>query len=107
MELEMRRENAKIKSTMLGIGDHGEFTFWLNLEGPGWGYGFGGMNLRYVKQPDALVKVLRAVGVSTWEELPGKHVRCELSEGGGGRVERVGHILEERWVSIADLLEGE
>ena len=43
----MSREivNARIRSTTLGVEDHGIFTAWLNLDYGGSGQGFGGWAL--------------------------------------------------------------
>lgn len=38
----MNFQNAKITSTQITMKDHGCLTFWINLEGAGWGVGLGG-----------------------------------------------------------------
>lgn len=100
-------KNAIIKSTQLGPEDHGIFTAWILVEGPGWGCGFGGYSFQsYDKALDRPVgsgfgvefirSVLDTVGVGRWEKLVGTAVRVE-SEGPGGRILRIGHLLEDRW----------
>jgi hypothetical protein len=108
-------ENAKITSTMLGLEDHGIMTSMITVEGPGWGCGFGGYafdgydpmkkrrcgvgyGIEFIK------RVLSVVGVEKWEDLPGKHVRVE-TEGWGGRILRIGNILENKWFDPASLAE--
>src|SRR5687768_8585440 len=43
-----------------------------------------------------LSQLMAAVGVESWEKLPGTHVRAE-TEGTGGRCLRIGHILKNQW----------
>lgn len=113
----MEIENAKIVSTSLGTEDHGIFTFWLNLEGDGWGVGFGGYALdgfdeiknTRVLQPigaAAIQEVLRVVGVSIWEELPGNYVRV-VTDGPGGKVTRIGNLIEDKWLDVDEFFKGE
>jgi hypothetical protein len=86
-------KNAKITSTMLGFEDHGILTCMLHLDYGGMNQGFGGYSLKYYGI-EFIEKVLRAVGVETWEELRGKHVRVEADN---LKVYRIGHIIENRW----------
>lgn len=68
--------NAIIKSTFLGIEDHGIFSFMLTLEERSQGQGFGGYELKYEKYGIPLLEtILKIVGVTSWEELTGKYVR--------------------------------
>jgi hypothetical protein len=85
--------NAKITSTMLGFEDHGILTCMLHLDYGSLHQGFGGYSLKYYGI-EFIEKVLRAVGVETWEELRGKHVRVESDN---LKVYRIGHIIEDRW----------
>lgn len=108
-------QNAKITSTMLGIEDHGILTAFVYLEGDGWGVGFGGYALDEWDEAakrrkggaygtEFIMRVLKAVGVERWEDLPGKHVRVE-SEGWGGQARRIGHITKELWFDPKALAE--
>ena len=92
MNLEIK--NAKIKSTSLGIEDHGIFTAFLHIEGDGWGCGFGGFSLdSYSKKEgkrighafgiDFIQEILKTLDVPAWEKLPGTFLRVE-TEGLGG-----------------------
>jgi len=103
--------NAKIESTMLGVEDHGVTTFYLMLAWDGSSQGFGGLNLGAVGAPRAgfgfaVRRVLETVGVSAWEQLPGKLVRIEIDDAPGcaNKIFRIGHIIENRWFDpVAEL----
>lgn len=91
--------NAKIKGTMLGYEDHGMLSCWLYLEQPGCGQGFGGYRLDSPKGDHIVCgfwvrRILETVGVEKWEDLKGKYIRVEGSEGG---IEAIGHLLEDKW----------
>lgn len=102
-------KNAKIKGTMLGVEDHGVMSGWLFLDYDCGGQGFGGYVLDaapdrngdepYKRQPHAgcgmfISELLEAVGVSKWEDLPGKFIRVDTDF---GKVHRIGHIIEDKW----------
>ena len=77
-----------IKSTRLGTEDHGIFTAMLMCEGAGTGVGVGGYSLDTPapeRKPGSsrvgtafgmewLMRVMRIVGVESWEKLPGQRV---------------------------------
>lgn len=91
----METKNAKIKSTYLGLEDHGLFTCFLNLDYGGSFQGFGGHSLTHPKYGvEYLGRVLKTVGVDRWEELPGKVIRVKADH---GAVYAIGHIIEDRW----------
>lgn len=105
-------ENARITSTMLGKEDHGIMTFDIFLDFGNGQCGFGGYaldgwddkkNKRVASGVglQAIIEILDVVGVSKWEELPGKYVRCE-SEGWGGRVLSIGNIIKDKWFNIGE-----
>lgn len=87
-------KNALIKKTSLGDEDRG-MMFWLFLEYGGLSQGFGGYSLddapepgdkTYTRTPHkfgihCIMEILRVVGVSRWEDLPGKYVRAEVKNG--------------------------
>lgn len=108
-------ENAKITSTMLGPEGHGIFTAYVTVEGDGWGVSFGGFAFDAWSESDKqrvgvsygmefLRRLLAAVGVESWEKLPGTHVRVE-TEGWGGRCRRIGHIYKNQWFDPQALAE--
>lgn len=105
-------ENARITSTMLGVEDHGIMTCYLFLEFENGGCGFGGYALdTYDKEAEGRVgtaagmqmiaEILEPVGAESWEELPGKFIRCE-NEGWGGKITRIGNIIKDKWFSPED-----
>jgi hypothetical protein len=96
--------NAKIKSTMLGIEDHGGLTYFVDLNWETGGVGFGGYGLGGEFGCQAIQRLLKTVGVDKWEELPGKYVRVE-HEGWGFRALKIGHIVEDKWFSLEELSE--
>lgn len=48
-----------------------------------------------------IAEILETVGVESWEELPGKFIRCE-NEGSGGKITRIGNIIKDKWFSPED-----
>lgn len=76
----IRQEVGRIKSTSLGIDeDHGIFTFWLNMDYGGSGQGVGGYNLTQTAHK-FVPAILKAVGVSAWEQLAGKTIFVLFAE---------------------------
>ena len=87
--------NAKIVSTMLGIEDHGIMTCMLTLDYGGVTQGFGGYNLKYGPYGVKFLReILETVGVSEWEDLPGKHIRAVSNL---SKVHCIGHITNDQW----------
>lgn len=86
--------NARIERTMLGFEDHGIFTAFVFVNDGTGVQGFGGRFLKGDFTDQFITGVLKVVGVDTWEELRGKHVRIDR---GGGLLRRIGHIIEDRW----------
>lgn len=95
-------ENAIIKGTFLGIEDHGFLTFFLYLEGDGWGGGFGGFDCSSEFLPEAIKEILEVVEVDSWENLKGKMVRVDEHEL-GMIPERIGHPIKDKWFYIRKL----
>jgi len=96
----MEARNGKIKSTFLGIEDHGMLTYFLNIEGESWGQGFGGHACGgKTFLPESIRMLLEALEVDSWEELKGKYVRVE---GGTDKLHRIGHITKNQWYDITE-----
>lgn len=79
----LRYELGLVKRAEIEVEDHGILTFWLHFDFHGSGQGFGGYCLdEYSKEEkrrighaagtDAILGILRAVGVSKWSEVQGK-----------------------------------
>ena len=92
---------AKIDSTMLGIEDHGILTAWLQCSYGGSGQGLGGYALdgpydeeAKIRLPNAecgrwVTGVLKACGVTRWENVAGRTVIVML-DGEGWNARPVG-----------------
>lgn len=106
--------NAVIDRTMLGFEDHGLLTIFLYFDYGGSGQAYGGYVLdgkptepHGPRTPTdlsgiAIPGLLRAVGVRSWEELKGQHVRVRREKDGFGRVTHVGHFLKDQWFSFEE-----
>ena len=103
--------NAVIESTRLAFEDHSIFTYWLVLDYGGEGQGFGGYTLDEWDEgtrtrvgtafgQQAIIALLKVVGVRSWEELKGKYVRVKATH---SKVVAIGNILREDWFSLDEL----
>lgn len=106
----MEIKNAKITNVSLTCSDHSVLTFYLTLEGGGWGvnvgsYVLGKNQCNYIegsgKGMVALIKIMNVVGVEKWEDLKGKYVRI-VDEGWGSTVTKIGNILEDKWFDLRE-----
>lgn len=106
----MEIKNAKITNVSLTCSDYSVLTFYLTLEGGGWGVNVGGYVLgknqcNYIegsgKGMAALIKIMNVVGVEKWEDLKGKYVRI-VDEGWGSTVTKIGNILEDKWFDLRE-----
>jgi hypothetical protein len=99
--------NAIITDTSLGYEDHNILTAMLYLDYGGSGQGFGGYGLdiwseeHHKRIPHAacglfIQRVLKVVGVDSWEKLKGKHIRVKSS---WSKVHSIGNILKDEWFS--------
>ena len=86
----MEKWNARIESTMLGY-EHGRLTFMLNLEFGAY-QGFGGYGIEGIYAAIVIANILGVVGVSKWEDLPGKYVVCH---GNDSKIEGISNILDK------------
>lgn len=107
----MQIQNAVVRSTNLGVEDHGIMTAWLHLDYGGGGQGFGGWALdgapaeRGVgskRTPTVycglfIARVLEVTGAASWEKLPGTSVRVQREDGFNGRIVGLGHYLRDEW----------
>ena len=104
--------NGKITGTFLGTEDHGILTFYLYIESDCGSVGFGGyaldaynaqtkLRIACAEGLQAIAAILRCVGVESWENLPGKYVRC-VGNGTYAPILRIGHIIEDKWVDLAE-----
>ena len=108
---EMTIENAKITYVSLTMKDHGVLTFWVGLEGNGWGCSRGGFVIGHgylgakefkAERGDgleAMMKIMDTVGVESWEDLQGKYVRVELGKFSDG-VHAIGNLIKDKWFDV-------
>ena len=92
--------NGKIESTFLGYEDHGMPSYAIYLQHQCGHQGFGGYALTAGFTHDAIFSLLNTLMVSSWEKLPGTHVRIVIED---ELITQVGHIMEDRWFSLRDL----
>ena len=110
--------NAKITSTSITMADHGVLTFWVTVEGGGWGCSIGGYVIGngYLNADDdffkgsgagleAMMQIMNTVGVDKWEDLEGKYVRCVLNDGWGGTITKIGNITKDKWFDLKEFFE--
>lgn len=91
----MEIKNAIIKETMLGYEGHGILTFNITV-------GYGGSSFQnlggYALGGDYTSKVIKGildtVGVNSWEELDGQHVRVKIVD---QRISEIGNYLDDQW----------
>ena len=104
--------NAKITNVSLTMRDHGVLTFFLTVEGSGWGCNVGGyvIGKGYLgadtfegsaKGIEAMMRIMDTVGVDRWEDLAGKYVRIE-SEGWGGIIHKIGNVIKDKWFDMKE-----
>lgn len=101
----MSEHNAKIRSTSLGIEDHGIPTSYLVCEWEGSGQRFGGFDLR---RSNAMLNwvqgIQRVLGVDDWSKVPGQFCRIRRED---TMIVAIGHIVENRWFGREDIYDHE
>ena len=108
----MKVENAKIINVSLTMEDHGCLTFWITVEGAGWGCSIGGYSIGlgylgagkfdgYGPGLEAMMRIMDVVGVDKWEDLKGEYVRVK-TEGWGSTVTCIGNILKDKWFDLKE-----
>lgn len=93
-------KNAIIESTTLGFEGHGILTCFLQLNYSGSGQGFGGYALGGEYTTTVIKGILNTVGVESWENLKGKHVRVKRESDWNGKILEIGHFMEDKWFSF-------
>ena len=106
--------NAQITDAELSMEDWGSLVLWLQLNGNGWGVGYGGYGIGkgyvgasefkgFAKGTELIMRVMDVVGVVNFKELIGKYVRVAVNfSTDGGRVNIIGNILDDKWFDIKD-----
>jgi hypothetical protein len=109
----MTDTNGVIKSTMLGLEDHGILTAFIQCEFDGSGQGFGGFGFdQPIKDQDGnflhregvawgmefIRRVLETLDVRSWEELKGTPIRVRrVGDSWGEKIVAIGHYYKDRW----------
>lgn len=96
-------QNGKIDSTMLGYEDHGILSFNIHLDYGGSVQGFGGIVLGK-ENIITLFKGMQRIGFESWESLKGTLVRVEREDGYAGKIIGIGHIIENKWFYIGEIM---
>ena len=110
--------NAKITKTMLGIEEHGILTCSLTLDYGSSFQSFGGYALderikimhKFSHREGTKIgmifiqKLMEVVGVRSWEELEGQHVRAKI-DGFNSPVSSIGHFLKDKWFTPKELFD--
>lgn len=108
-------ENAIITKTELGYAGGNIPTFYVHVEGNGWGCGIGGYSIcgydagkkdeTYSGAAlEAIMNICKVVGVKNWEDLKGKYCRVEIESMGKG-VHMIGNIIKNDWFDIKEFYE--
>ncbi|KKN89646.1 hypothetical protein LCGC14_0234920 [marine sediment metagenome] len=102
-------ENGRIMRTMLGVEHHGLLTASIQMEFSGSGQSYncpyrldGGppVDSRFPDNyfANKIRELLDTLGVDSWEEIPGAHVRV-IREDPYGEIMMIGHIVKDKWFS--------
>lgn len=114
----MSIENALISSTSITMMEHGVLTFYVTLEGDGWGCSIGGYVIghgylgasAFKSQSGsglvAMMRIMDTVGVESWEDLEGKYCRVK-TEGWGGKILEIGNLISDKWFDIGAFFKNE
>ena len=108
--------SARISEVSLTMKDHGCLTFWVFVEGSGWGCGIGGYCIGHGylganddyfdggtgKGLEAMARIMNVVGVESWEDLKDKYCRVEIESSSSG-IHKIGNILNDKWFDIKAL----
>lgn len=107
----MSISNARITDTFLGVEDHGIFTFSISVEIAGGRHcSIGNYCLSYTengkthyeaKNSEAICRILKVVGVDSWEELKGQYIRVE-ENGCGSGIHTIGNPMKDEWFNLKE-----
>ncbi len=105
-------KNAIIEHVSISMADHGCLTFYIVLNGNGWGCSFGGYCIghgylgadKFTSSPkglECIMRIMDTVGVEKWEDLQGEYIRI-VDPGWGGTITKIGHIYKDKWFDIKE-----
>ena len=101
-------QNAIIGSYSLDINDHGSLDLWLYLKySGGVEQGFGGYVLylppgfkhHAIQSPAGhyIYRCMKIAGITKVKDFPGRAIRAAGDFTLGGKIEAIGHIIEDDW----------
>lgn len=103
--------NARINNTKLGRCGGYVNTFYVCVEGAGWGCGIGGRPIEgkledgtrgySAKGLEAMMRICEVVGVENWEDLKGKYCRVEIDRT-RATVDVIGNIVNDNWFDLKE-----
>lgn len=102
--------NARITDTFLGIEDQGIFTFSIGIVMAGCTCQIGNYSLSQTihgkvhynaKTSEAICRVLKVVGVESWEKLKGQYIRVEYNGLDAG-IHTIGNLMKDEWVNLKE-----
>jgi hypothetical protein len=99
----MQEINAKITKARLGFEGHGLLSSSIVWDGQSGCGGFGHLHLGGPCMAIWVDSILRLFEYDDWSQLEGTFIRVRC-EGFGGRTLAIGHILEDRWVTLEGIL---
>lgn len=98
-------KNGKITSTRLGK-EHGSLIATIYIEGDKWSCGYGNFHLDYfsnkndlINSTKAILNLLEILEIDCWENLKDTYVRVVINRSIGGRIEAIGHIYKDLWIT--------
>ena len=105
---------AQIIDTVLGIENHGIFTFYFKILTRDYATTVGNFSLsfydRYLAKEvfnknglEAVAKILDVVGVDSWEKLRGQHIRV-VEEDFGEPIVKIGNFAKDKWVDLREVI---
>ena len=105
-------KNAKIRSTTIGIEDHGIMTVNIELDYGDVFQGFGGYGLDaydkkskkripHIALSHFITRVMEVVGVNKWEDLKGKIIRVKAES---TKCHAIGNVLKDEWFDPSEEL---
>lgn len=93
MIMEDQIVNAKIRSAVIEIEDHGILTLWLHLDYGGSGQGFGGYSI----EKNAgfwMRRIFDVLEVYRWSDVAGNNIRVKIED---GLAKGIGNIIKDKW----------
>lgn len=111
----MEIKNAVIESTKISMADHDILTITVFVKGDGWCCGIGGYlnGIGHIDATEwkgngsaivAMMKIMDVVGVTNWDDLPGKHIRVKIGKP-GETVDEIGNIIKDKWFNLRKFYE--